>query len=94
MLRIRDSFKSYLTDELKNRKALESKIKAFYPKDQQSKLSEHISYMVDREHVDEDAYQCKYCTDLCYLSMAMCKVHTLPSNESTPTTEVSQTLTK
>ena len=56
LIRIRDSFKSYLTDELKNRKALENKIKAFYPKEQQSKLSEHISYMVDREHVDEDAH--------------------------------------
>ena len=33
LIRIRDYFKSYLTDELKNRKALESKIKAFYPKD-------------------------------------------------------------
>lgn len=40
--------------------------------------------------VDEDAHQCKYCTDLCFLSMAMCKEHTLPSQESTPATEASQ----
>lgn len=58
-------------------------------------MLQHISYMQDREEVEEDAHQCKYCTDLCFMSMAMCKLHTMPSsNESSPSTEVSQTLTK
>lgn len=26
--------------------------------------------------IDEDLFQCKYCTDLCYLSMIKCSVHT------------------
>ena len=32
--------------------------------------------MKDREKVEEDANQCKYCTDLCYLSMIRCSEHT------------------
>ena len=29
----------------------------------------------ERDRVDEDEHQCKYCTDLCYLSMAFCVDH-------------------
>lgn len=55
----------------------------------------HISYLPDRDEVEEDAHQCKYCTDLCFLSMAICKIHTSPSSqESSPSTEVSQVMTK
>jgi hypothetical protein len=55
----------------------------------------HITYMPNREQVEEDAHQCKYCTDLCFLSMAMCKTHTMAdSQECTPSTEMSQVVTK
>lgn len=31
----------------------------------------------NRELADEDQFQCKFCTDLCYMSMITCKDHTL-----------------
>ena len=64
--------------------------------DSEAKMQSHISMMQDRESVEEDHHQCKYCTDLCFMSMAQCKTHTLqlPSEETTPSTEVSLQLTK
>ena len=38
--------------------------------------------MQNRDQVDEDAFQCKYCTDLCYWSMIKCSVHTCSLNTS------------
>jgi len=37
-------------------------------------LDARISYLENRDEIDEDAYQCKYCTDLCFLSMLSCTV--------------------
>ena len=36
-------------------------------------LKEKIVYLENRDEIDEDAFQCKYCTDLCFLSMLSCK---------------------
>lgn len=73
---IREAFKQLVADELKYRKQIEGKLKQYYIKlgeeDPEAKMLEHISYMEDRDNVEEDAHQCKYCTDLCYLSMAQC----------------------
>lgn len=44
-------------------------------------LNGALKTLEDRDHVDEDEYQCKYCTDLCYLSMATCTVHCSHSQE-------------
>jgi len=40
-------------------------------------LKNHITYIENRDEVDEDHFACKYCTDHCFLSMITCKMHTL-----------------
>lgn len=50
-------------------------------------MKERIQYIPNRETVEEDEFQCKLCTDLCYFSMVKCKVHTLrpePNVEEEP----------
>jgi len=42
-----------------------------------SMVNEHIIMLSNRELADEDQFQCKFCTDLCYMSMITCKDHTL-----------------
>ena len=84
LLTIKDAYKSYYQEEIRFRNQLESKIKQYYVRmgdsNPEAKMRSHISMMKDRDSVDEDAHQCKYCTDLCYLSFAMCKVHTMTEN--------------
>jgi hypothetical protein len=38
----------------------------------------------NRDEYDEDSFQCKYCTDLCYWSMIRCSEHTPSSQSSEP----------
>jgi hypothetical protein len=35
-----------------------------------------ICYLQNRDEIEEDAFQCKYCTDLCFMSMISCKICT------------------
>jgi hypothetical protein len=49
-----------LKDEINSRKIFENKLKQFYVKqnaaDPESLMKNHISYMKDRDEVDEDTY--------------------------------------
>lgn len=45
-------------------------------------LNNHISYLDDRDSINEDEYSCKYCTDHCYLSMITCTEHSLIDNQA------------
>mmetsp|Transcript_11041 Transcript_11041/g.18467 ORF Transcript_11041/g.18467 Transcript_11041/m.18467 type:complete len:95 (-) Transcript_11041:440-724(-) len=38
-------------------------------------LRSRISVLEEREKVEEDEFQCKYCTDLCYFSFVICTNH-------------------
>ena len=38
--------------------------------------------MQNRENVNEDRHQCKFCTDLCYFSMIKCTEHTVSTQNS------------
>lgn len=67
---------------------MENKIKLYYAKEEyenpEIKLQEHIFYLENRDEIDEDAYQCKWCTDHCYLSYVTCSEHTLNSESVLP----------
>lgn len=56
------AYQKILTEELKSRKALE----ALFTESDSKAI---IKPMENRDSVEEDSKQCKYCTDLCYLSM-------------------------
>jgi len=65
MERIRDSYAKILEEELKSRGKMEKLLN-----------SNQIVMMKDRDSIEESENQCKYCTDLCYLSMIKCSEHT------------------
>lgn len=78
---IRDNFNTLVNEELRSRKKFEDKItKNLISKkvpDVKKALEEQIQYIPNRDMVEEDEFQCKLCTDLCYFSMIKCKIHTL-----------------
>lgn len=84
---IRNYFSAMLSDEIKSRKQMEAFLKDHYGSNDQESYKNHIVNLKNREQYGEDAFQCKYCTDLCYWSMIKCSVHTIeksvdPSNEA------------
>ena len=64
---------------------MENKIKLFYNReglDGDEKLKDHIEYLKNRDKIEEDAFQCKWCTDHCYMSMIQCVEHTCRDSSS------------
>lgn len=72
---IKNCYQEYYEREIESRKVMEGKIIQHFNKKGQNGeelITEKISCMNNRDDVDEDQYQCKYCTDLCFLSMLTC----------------------
>lgn len=95
LFQLRDAFKRYLDEELKSRDHMEKMISSFYGKGSAKKqIKSHIIMLENREKFDEDAFQCKYCTDLCYFSMIKCSEHTCGKPDSNASEEANKPVTK
>ena len=74
------AFTKILSNEVSSRSMMEKIIiEKYYQngEDLEKALIKHIFMIVNRDQIDEDENQCKFCTDLCYLSMVQCSKHTL-----------------
>lgn len=80
LFEIKNAFEKFVEEELKSRSQMETLISKFHGRNGQKQLKLQIEMLEDRDTVDEDAYQCKYCTDLCYFSMIKCKGTTCVKN--------------
>lgn len=57
---------------------MEAKLRLYWTEaGNKPEFQKRILIMQDRDNVEGDAHQCKYCTDLCYLSMIKCIEHTV-----------------
>lgn len=86
---IRDNFILLVNQELRSRKKIEDKMTKFLMsqsncgiEDASEELKKKIQYIENRDLVDEDEFQCKLCTDLCYFSMIKCKICTSGKEDS------------
>lgn len=85
-MHVQKTFNQLINEEIRVRINFESKIserlESMGVTEIDEKLNGHLIILEDREHIDEDEFQCKYCTDLCYLSMGTCVDHAKkPSDE-------------
>lgn len=79
--KIRDNFSAMLKEEIRSRKQMEAFIQDHYGPNDTDSYKHHIVHLQNRDEFGEDAFQCKYCTDLCYWSMIKCSEHTIEKTE-------------
>jgi hypothetical protein len=63
-VKLHDSFMRIVHEERFNREQIEKKLRVA-----SNGNGEVFEMLANRDHVGEDTYQCKYCTDFAYLSM-------------------------
>jgi len=71
LVALKKGYLRLMKDEKKYRRQAEQLMHE--SENQKRKLT--IRMMPNREHIQEDAYQCYYCTDFCYISIVRCLHH-------------------
>jgi len=66
---------------------METLVREHYGIQNNEDFQKHV-VVLRKQGLDEDAFQCKFCTDLCYFSMIRCAKHTTsPVNSNMDATE-------
>mmetsp|Transcript_412 Transcript_412/g.373 ORF Transcript_412/g.373 Transcript_412/m.373 type:complete len:126 (-) Transcript_412:302-679(-) len=77
---LRDTYKTVYLEEIKSRLTFEGELKKLYAgsADSEQKALSHFSLMKERNEIDEVTFQCKFCTDFCYVSCVSCSTCNKP----------------